>query len=174
MSVILSLAIFCATAAQAIPRKSADSATAKSASTAAKRAPAPARVGQELEKAAHTALRRWAQSASKDLQPAGAYWPSTRTCNATPSWPSPPGRSCWASSAIGWRYWPKRSGNSSRPEKWRATISGKRPMGTRSPTRSIPADLATPLGQQAAGAGGAGGGATGGRARRTPAGTWWT
>ena len=72
MSVILSLAIFCATAAQGdTALKSADSATAKSASTAAKRAPAPARVGRELEKAAHAVLRRWAQSASKDLQPAG-------------------------------------------------------------------------------------------------------
>jgi hypothetical protein len=66
MSVILSLAIFCAAATQgdATP-------PVKSADTAAKKVSAPARTGRELEQAAHAALRRWAQPARKDLQPAG-------------------------------------------------------------------------------------------------------
>jgi hypothetical protein len=66
MSVIFSLAIFCAAATQgdaAPPVKSAD--------TAAKKPTASTRTGRELEQAAHAALRRWAQTAKKDLQPAG-------------------------------------------------------------------------------------------------------
>ena len=84
MSAILSLAIFCAAAGQGDqpPVKSTETAVEKNtdrschnghSDTSHKRSlsPAPARTGRELEQATHAALRRWAQPAKKDLQPAG-------------------------------------------------------------------------------------------------------
>jgi hypothetical protein len=66
MSVILSFAIFCAAAAQNNAARAV-----KSADTPLEGASAPARTGRDLERAAHAALRRWAQPARNDLQVAG-------------------------------------------------------------------------------------------------------
>ena len=89
MSVIVSLAIFCAAAAQG----DATPAVKAADTSATKKAAIRALSGRQLDKAAHAAC---AAGPTRRLRtcsrPGGNTWPSTRTCNATRPWPSPPAK----------------------------------------------------------------------------------
>jgi hypothetical protein len=161
MSVILSLAIVCAAATQGdAALKSAGTGVSKSAGTAAKKASAPARVGRELEKAAHAALRRWAQSASKDLQPAGREYLALYkdlqrdTVLAKSTRKELLGKLRYRLAALA-----KKMRKQLAAGKVAGADKRQAADGDAQPDSIDPGRLGAPLGQQAGGAGGAGGGA---------------